>query len=127
MNFPFITGFLDNHAAIAYKKATFEEVWNECSDVLSKTMESRFRSLSDVNQWLFRYWRLCKGEFYPTNIRKSVQVCNINDDKLSEYVLSGKFKEIIINDDECNDFNIRMEKVADAFKQLLPQKSTFEI
>lgn len=124
--FPFIAGFLDTHCAIAYEKKTFEEVWSSCEDVLLQTMGSRFRSLADVNHWLFRYWRIAKGDFIPTNIRKGIKVCNINDNRITQFILLKKYKELVINDDECLDFDKRVSTIAVAFEELLPNKSSFE-
>ena len=49
---------------------SLEEVWEKCPEILNETMHSRFRSENDVNQWLFRYWQLCKGNFSPVNPKK---------------------------------------------------------
>ena len=123
------TGFQNFHLPQPYLKSTLEEVWEKCPDILESTMRSRFRSENDVNQWLFRYWQLCKGTFYPINPRKNRKYFELDMDinEICSAIKKGKYKEIVLNDADCKDFDYRIEKIAQAFGTILPEKSTFEI
>ena len=92
-------------------------------------MRPRFRSENDVNQWLFRYWQLCKGTFYPINPRKDRKYFELDMDinEICSAIKKGKYKEIVLNDVDCKDFDYRMEKISQAFETILPKKSNFEI
>lgn len=76
------TGFVDPHLPNAYLKSTFERVWELEPDILQKTTESRFRNITDVNQYLIRYWRLCSGEFSPYNVWKDSELITIQNNNL---------------------------------------------
>ena len=128
----YFTGFMRNHFPQPYRKTTLYEVWNNCENTLVNTMNSRFRSISDVNQWLFRFWHLCKGEFIPTNDRKSKKYIELSQnikeiEKFCEQMLSGKYKMICINDEDCIDYDEKMKLIKDTFEKLLPEKSSFEL
>ncbi|MCR5606428.1 MAG: Stealth CR1 domain-containing protein [Treponema sp.] len=122
------TGFQNYHLPQPYLKSTLEEVWENCSDVLNATIHSRFRNENDVNQWLFRYWQLCKGNFYPINPTKDRKYfeLNMNIEEICSAIRNKKYKEIVLNDSECVDFNERMHKIVESFDFILPEKSQFE-
>lgn len=99
------TGFKTHHHPQPFLKSTFKELWAKERSVLNKVLESRFRTSNDVNQYLFRYWHLVKGQFYPENHRvenkkrKYVEVRNLTDaKKIKKYIDSGQFKQMCIND-----------------------------
>ena len=122
------TGFQNFHLPQPYLKRTLEEVWEKCPNILQKTMHSRFRSENDVNQWLFRYWQLCKGNFYPINPQKERKYFEIdmNIDEICAAIKTQKYKEIVLNDAVCTDFGERMKKIVESFEAILPEKSGFE-
>lgn len=127
-----ITGFKMNHFPQPYFKSVLDEVWEKCHDSLNYTMHSKFRNIGDVNQWLFRYWQLCEGKFYPTNPVKGKQFIdfskNISEfDKFTKNVLKGKYKTICINDEPCEDYDNKLKLITEMFERLLPEKSSFEL
>jgi hypothetical protein len=81
-----------------------------------------------VNQWLFRYWQLCKGDFSPINPQKDRKYyeINMNINEICSSIRKQKYKEIILNDAECDNFEERMSKIVSAFDAILPEKSGFE-
>jgi hypothetical protein len=132
MPWPKITGFYDHHMPQPFLKKTFEEVWALEGDILRKTSASRFRCCSDVNQYLFRYWHLCKGEFYPTSIRRNrFEWVHTYEDavKVHDLLVSGKYKMFCINDGVTDDeqFPRIKEKIVSAFEKIFPEKSSFEL
>jgi hypothetical protein len=124
------TGFVDLHLPIAYKKETFEEVWRVERNRLDDTCRNRFRSKNDLSGWLFRYWRIAKGEFVPMNpnIGKSFAINDDNNDSLFKAVLGQRYKLICANDslrDEGNFESIR-DELNRSFQAIFPRKSSFE-
>ena len=126
---PRFTGFFDFHLPAPFLKSTLEEVWANYENPLTNTVKNRFRSLSDVNQWLFRYWQLCSGRFSPCNMTRERKYFSLDEgiSEITDSIAKGKYKEICINDAECVDFDARMKQIKKAFKILLPEKSSFEI
>ena len=123
------TGFINPHMPQPFTKTLFEEVWNACQMPLKKTMKNKYRSSFDVNQWLFRHWALCKGDFFPVNPHKGKRCFDLTDSNASDiagFIKKQTYKEIVINDSELNDFDSAMEKLKDAFEYILPEKSEFE-
>ncbi|MCQ2603521.1 MAG: stealth family protein [Spirochaetia bacterium] len=123
------------HFAQPYLKSTLIEVWNNCGDILEKTMAHKFRNqYEDVNQWLFRIWNLYSGNFVPFNATRfegkyCLQTISEND---IEDITSHKYKEICINDDvykgngiDC--FKEKTDMLLRAFDKMFPEKSDFEI
>lgn len=124
------TGFVDPHLPNAYLKSTFERVWELEPEILRKTSETRFRSNTDVNQFLIRYWRLCSGEFSPYNVWKDseyVAIQNDNLDYISDLICNQRKRVICLNDsDSTVDFEKAKHSLISAFNSLLPEKSSFE-
>jgi hypothetical protein len=132
MPWPKLTGFYDHHMPQPFLKKTFEEVWALESKVLEKTSGSKVRKCSDVNQYLFRYWHLCKGEFSPIDFkRKRFEWVYNYDDAVDVYekLVSGKYSMFCINDgvSEDDDFERIRDKVNSGFAKLFPEKSQFEL
>jgi len=123
-NFP---GFLTKHFSQPYLKKTFEDVWSHSGDTLEAVSENRFRTISDITQYLFRYWQLAKGDFFPENINKyrrkyEVSLSNIN--LIKKTINEKKIKEICLNDTDCSD-KVYIE-INNHFEKKFPYKSSFE-
>ncbi len=125
-----LTGFVRQHLPLSYLKKTFQEVWELEEELLRKTLKSRFRSKEDVTIWLFRYWRLMKGEFYPApkigerfsfsdNEKKNALIYNA--------IKKQKYRVICVNDEDNIDFEAEKRKLKEAFEHILPEKSSFEV
>lgn len=57
-------GFKNYHIGNSYLKSTFEKVWKEEPEILTRTVFSRFRNYDqDVNHWLFNYWQFAEGNY----------------------------------------------------------------
>lgn len=123
------TGFTDPHLPQAFLKRIYFEVWDCCRDQLIMTNSSRFRSISDVNQYLFRYWQLCKGDFAPCNYRHRGEYFDVATkiDGISEFIIKQKKSMICINDRVCNDSNEVYESILNSFNTLFPCKSEYEL
>lgn len=118
------------HLPSSMRKSTYEEVWNAIPGQLMTTASHRFRNLTDITQYIFRYWAICKGEFEPTNVFKYGKEFFMNDDTVSELcrtIREKKYKMICINDSkDIRYFEACRDAVKEAFDQVLPVKSSFE-
>lgn len=124
------TGFVDHHYPIAYLKSTLDKVWLLEESKLLETAKARFRSITDINQYLFRYWQFCEGTFNPINLNTHAQYFDIsshNIEQVVDCIVGDKLKIITINDAYDLDFQFCQSKLAAAFDSILPEKSSFEI
>jgi len=122
----------NNHLPTPYRKSLLEEVWNSEPGLLSNVSSHRFRQDDDVNQWLFHNWALMKGEFFPVREKQLGRFHMISGIdgaiKASEDIKHQKCRMICVNDDILNrdEFESIRSSMEDAFKKLLPEKSSFE-
>lgn len=121
--------FHNFHVAASLRKSTFEAVWQLEPEVLHNTCKSRFRKLSDVNQYVMSWYDICKGEFNPrrTDTGQYYTIGQKNE-ALCEDLRKGKHKLLCINDDPKgidNIENVRKELI-EVFEKKLPNKSAFE-
>lgn len=125
-----IVSFWEHHLSRSYRKSTFEEVWNQHDDRLQK-VTSRFRSASDINQWLFANWQLLKGDFQPMNFlddSKLFYSIERECDIIVDAILHHKYNIILLNDSEdIVNYEDTIKQIELAFEKTLPEKSAFEI
>ena len=122
------TGAKNCHVANAYLKSTFETVWNKYGDELDKTCHNRFRSISDVNQWLFKYWQIVSGSFYPQWINYGTTYCINETKRLRADLTTHRKKLICLQDAEgMSDISRLKGEIINIFQQKFPEKSSFEL
>ena len=122
------------HYAQPFLKSTLDDVWKNCHEALEQTASHKFRNeLEDVNQWLFRYWQLCNGNYTPISHRKEEIMIKLSDwtNKDTQAIIHQKYSEMCIDDntDEVSgiDYDKKMAEIINAFEKLLPDKSAFEL
>ncbi|MEN9919523.1 MAG: hypothetical protein RL662_1959 [Bacteroidota bacterium] len=123
-------GLLDAHLAHPYRKETFEEVWHAEPHILHQTGLAPFRSHTNVNQWLFRFWHVAQGAFYPTNILaqgKTYEITPSTIDCICSAIRNPSYPQICINDSEdIADFEATKTRLQQTFEVILPKPSSFE-
>lgn len=132
---PRFTGFVDPHQPQPFLKSTFEEIWEKEQKLMEKTSASKFRNCNDVNQYLFRYWQLCKGNFVPVSMKDTHYVTlgmdGLRSGKVTGLITSGKYPMICLNDGESirteEEFEEAKIIIKDALEAILPDKSSFEV
>lgn len=124
-------GFENHHLPQGYLKKTYDEVWMSCEKDLIRTSRSRFRQYGDIAPWLLRYWQLASGKFTPYNVYKDGRYISIRDDnvaEITECIRHPKYKLICLNDsDLLTDFEEIKDAILNAFDEILPEKSEFEL
>ncbi len=131
------SGFYGYHQPQPFLKKTYEELWEKESELLETVSASKFRCSSDVNQYLFRYWQLAKGDFYPASHKlsykdsKYIELHTMEDvQQAAKDISSGKFDMYCPNDalDDVSDeeFKKSVALINKALDDLLPNKSEFE-
>lgn len=122
-------GFHYDHLPSSFLKSTLETVWNEEFDILDTTCKDKFRSKRNVNQWLFKYWQLASGKFAPRSkdFGLAFHLKSFPNNNMLKAIKTNKYAMICINDTvKTTDFEKHKESVQKAFKEILPDKSSFE-
>lgn len=121
------TGVFNAHVANAYNKMTFTEVWAKYGNKLHQTCQHRFRTQMDVSQWVFKYWQLVSGSFYPQWINYSKFIEIYNTEEIRKVLKQKKTKQICLNDCESiNDIKLLKDKIIGIFQEVFPEKSSYE-
>ena len=131
-NFPEYPGFGNEHMPVPILKSTMDAVWNAEGDALNATSLNKFRSMMDVNQYVFRYWQLASGNFIPIKEAKLGRCFDITPDttEICSSIVAQKYNMVCLNDmdlfDTYEGFVKAREEIKLAFDKILPDKSAFE-
>jgi len=125
-NFP---GFRSFHTCIPYRKSTLEEVWGKYPEILDRCCRNRFRSREDVSHYVFRYWRLVKGEFVPMKPNCAYLTIGEDDAEAVRQALENKkYKVVCVNDDPSGlNFEQEQKRFKEVFEKRYPGLSSYEI
>lgn len=121
-------GFHDPHMASAMKKDVLKRLWEIEPTTLDRASRNRFRDISDVSQYLIRYWQLCEGEFFPRKtLGKPFTVTIENYRDIAKDIKEQKYQMISLNE-KCSqeEFSVIRKEINGALEKILPEKSTFE-
>lgn len=131
MPFSVFPGFRNHHMPQAFLKSTFREVWEAEKPLLREVSSHRFRDITDVNQYMFRFWQLMSGKFHPVNIVKGTCRYTLSDrdaDKLAAAIRAQKSEILVMADSEnVSDYSALVTQINAAFDVILSEKSSFEI
>lgn len=128
--FPHYTGLYTVHGPSPFCKATFEELWRLERPVLERCSANRFRSETDVTQYLFREWQKLTGNFCPRNIKKLCGYYEIGRDStaLLQAIRHPKKKILCLNDVLSDSTDVERLKIElyHGFESILSEKSVYE-
>ncbi len=127
---PHYTGFYTVHWPAPLRKSTLKKLWELEPEVLNTTTHNRYRDRTDVNQYLIREYEKQCGNFVPDNPHKYFQYFELGNDnrKLNQFIKRRTKPIICINDgNHPIDFEQTRRELNEAFEQLFPEKSTFEL
>lgn len=128
MLFPDFPGIMMHHQPVSFNKSTLERVWEKDGELLDATCRHRFREATDINQFVFRYDQLGRGEFSPYNVFKRGDYLTIGNGVDYSKVLNSGYKIICLNDtDTTVDFDTEKKRLIAAFEAKFKEKSSFEI
>lgn len=125
--FPEFPGLMMHHQPQSFLKSVFFDVWNDEPQLLDATCKNKFRSASDINQYIMRYWQIGTGQFAPYNIMKRGTYASINEQTDYHKLFNSTLKVLALNDDDVNvEFESEKERLVRAFQEKFPEKSSFE-
>ena len=81
-----------------------------------------------MNQYIFRYWQLAKGEFAPGKPHFAYLTIGEDDVQTIRTTLANKkYKEVCVNDDPSGlDFEEEQKVIREIFDQQHPNPSAYE-
>lgn len=114
-------------------KNTLKEVYATFGKEMMESSQNRFRTKSDLNQYMYRYWQLIHGEFYPYRHRDDL-ITN-----LDSLVVLEKMIDTLETDDEINfvcfndstelldtEYDKVKNRLRDYLEEHFPNKASFE-
>lgn len=121
-------GFYDPHMANAMKKSTPAHLWEIEQETLDKGSRNRFRSYTDVTQYLIRYWQICSGDFVPRKTRGKVFFPTIDTYEAVIRAIDERAYPMISFNENCTpeEFLIMKERINAALLRRFPNKCSFE-
>ena len=122
-------GFHYDHLPSSFLKSTLEEVWDKEYEILNETCLDKFRSKRNVNQWVFKYWNLASGNFYPrsADFGRCFHLKDKLSDGLKNAIENKSFYMVCINDTaNTTNFEKHKDMVNTSFEKVLHEKSRFE-
>lgn len=127
---PFFISFKYHHFPHPFLKRVYKEVHEYFGQEIEPLTCTQFRSDTNLSQLLVADWQLCKGEFYPYDIRKRSIYIQLSD-TIFEYcaslIRSRKYSVMCLNDNESiRNFEIGKKHLKEAFLQILPEPCLFE-
>lgn len=125
------SGFNISHGPAPFLKSAINDCWADFNEELNATSSNKFRSINDVNQYIFTEYLLCKNLFVQRKFRpKPSRLVSLKDENLASachMIEKQKYKAICLNDDLVTSFNVTRSIINKAFDKILPEKSSFEI
>ena len=122
-------GLAYSHLPQSFLKSTLETVWQAEPRLLEETCRHRFRDSRDINQYLFGFWQLLSGSFYPSSRRKAGRAFSASWDpqEAARAIQQQTYRLICLNDSHISNFESTKAVVNGAFAQMLPEPCGFEL
>lgn len=125
---PAFLSFVDEHVPYPMLVSTITDVWQTAEEALKNTCRHKFRTREDVNQYLFRYWDLVRGNFSPHHASAGFyNVSEKNVDECCEDICRGYHPLLTVNDSSgAVDYEMLSRRIQEAFQKRYPEKSSYE-
>lgn len=126
-------GFAYFHLPSCFLKSTLEKVWEIGAEKLDRTSRTRFRSINDVNQYVFLEYQYVNGLYTPYSYRKNGCAFQVDDtqpgyvEDVCSTIASGRYKMLCVNEFRIEHFEQTRDRINAAFERLLPKRSAFEL
>lgn len=122
---------IPNHGPQPLLKSTISECEKKFETAIKETAQSRFRQYTNVSVYLFRYYSLVTGNFYPhSNYDSHCFVLSSYKRYLKEIKSIGKYSIICLNDSPflTHSEYLRIKPLLeDLMENFFSRKSSFEI
>ena len=119
----------NQHLPVPLKKSVIKKLWDLEFKALDASSLNRHRNLTDLTQFLVRYFQICLGDFYPKNYRfgKSFALGKVSVSDIDREIKKHNYKVVCFNDTlNVTDFEKTKKQLNILFENLLPEESSFE-
>ncbi len=122
--------FQDNHMPCPFLKSTLAEVWEKEPDMCRQTSGHKFRTVFDINQYVFKYWDLARWNFAPSHFIGGYYCVSVDNLlSLADDIKKSTHPMICVNDNDNLDneeYEYCRSEVEKAFELRYPEKSGYE-
>ncbi|OOF67554.1 stealth family protein [Rodentibacter caecimuris] len=121
------------HLPQPYLKRTLLDVKKRYYKNMQICSKNRFRNNTDLTQYLYRYWHLAKGDFFPFKHNDGIEdnICSINDlNKMIKKCDKLQPNFVCFNDSPTLsdlDYEIIKNKITEYLDRRFPEKGSFEV
>lgn len=132
----FLTGIYFTHMPQAFRKSTYEKVWNRFPKTLDDLCRHRFRTPLDINHFVFTLQEIEDGDYVPIPPfyygkmgGKGMVYMHEAPEVYADYIRQQCFKSICVNDSPVitqENFQRIKTCILYAFDELFPHPSAFE-
>ena len=132
----FMTGVYYTHMPQAFRKSTFQKVWDRFHAQLDESCRHRFRTPMDLNHFIFTMQEIVDGDYVPMPRLYYGQYygddfVQMTDDpeRFAQYISQQRFRMICVNDSPAvtaDKYAVIRDAVQKAFDAVLPDKSSYE-
>lgn len=112
-----IAGFYNPHIPFSYKKSSFEKVWELEPSKLDSCSRNKFRTKSDISDWVVRYFQLQSGEFVPRNIDFGQFYEQSETTAILKDIQNSTHTMICINDSDSSNLEAELPPILDALNR----------
>lgn len=128
-------GFEFTHLPSSFLKKTLVDVWADDYEYLDQVCRNRFRSINDVNQYIFSDRQYVTGNFTPYPVSKYGMAFQLNDSpgpqnnimETCDAIRNRTYKMICVNEHRVENFQETKQLINAAFESAFPNKSSFEM
>ena len=122
---------LDEHLPVPLLKSSFSEIWRLEESICDKTSSHKFRQKDDINQYVFRYWNMVRGHFFPKSMNtKGYYLLDMSTINEAANDLKKGISQLLCLNDNVNIDSlsfVQMQTILlDSFEKRYPNKSRFE-
>ena len=127
----FFPGIREYHCCYSYLKSTYSELWDMEEEAFNEVCSHRFRVNTDYNHWVFSYWQIAKGKFYPRSPKFGTAFSLSDNDAANAKIFSAlknaQYKLVCVND-SVSDANYEevYRQLNDCLNSLYPDKCSYE-
>ena len=121
------------HHPQPYLKQTLHEVHHTYISDMDMCSANRFRSNNDLTQYLYRYWHLCKGAFFPYKHNDGL-VSNLDSPEILDKMIKRLKRDrhinfVCFNDStklDDSEYEMIKHNLQGFLEERFPQKASFE-
>ncbi len=114
-------------------KETLHEVYEAFGDEMMKSSQNKFRSKNNLDQYIYRYWQLIKGHFYPykhdDDLVANITSFQVLKELMQKLEINPNINFVCFNDSiklpESEYEKVRMVLI-EFLEKYFPEKASFE-